>query len=63
MLWLENDSPISCGVYRMKRNRKSRILMIIEGENPKRRQEGIRKVYFEHNKEAEERCGFVASVT
>jgi hypothetical protein len=50
VLWLENDSPISCGVYRMKRNIKSRILMIVKGEKPKRRLEGIRKVYFEHNK-------------
>ena len=37
--------------------------MIIKEEKPKRTQEGIRKVYSEHNKWAEERCGFVASVT
>jgi len=42
--------------------RKSRILMIIKGENPKRKQEGIRKVHFEQNKYSEKLCGFVASV-
>jgi len=43
MLWVENDSPMSFGVYRMKINIKSRILMIIKGEKPKRNKKELER--------------------